>query len=380
MRIAVVLPRGYIYCPRRANSIETVVRTLLAHSAQRRNVTVICDEGADFPPETGVVTVPAGLSRRKRTQAVAAVLRTLRPELIEHHQQLHASADLARAFPGAANVFYRHTRLEPPKGLIDRLRYARRLKPFDRLVFVSQAAVAEFAADYPAFAARATAVCNPIEAAPWAADPTAKAPLIVFSGRAIADKGLDTVCEALISTLQAEPDWQAELFLGDWAMHQAWAEPHLRPLAAFGDRVTIRCSAPLAEVREATRRAAIALTPSRVREALGLAALEAHAAGAALISSGRGGLSEASGPHAVVIDPNSSRELAHAILGLIREPERRVSLAAAGQAFVRQVHAPQARAGELDALRDDLLRARRVIAPSRATPREDGFATQAIPG
>lgn len=355
MRVAVVLPRGNLYCMHRPDSIETVVRTLLAHSRDRRAVTVICDEGALLPSEGQVIAVPAGLSRARRTAAVAKVLRRLQPDVIEHHQQLERSADLARQFPRTANIFYRHTRMNRPKRALDALRYHRRLAVFDRLVFVSQATAAEFSADYPASARRVTTVSNPIEIAGWHADVEAKDPLILFSGRAMPDKGFDLICAALERALDAAPTWRATLMLADWHIHKDWAQPHLRLLERFGERVSVRCNAPLSEVRVATRRAAIALTPSRVREGLTLSALEAHAAGAALISSGRGGLSEASGPHAVYIDPDEPSALSEALIHLIHDPERRLALAKAGQEHVVRMHSPSARAVELDGLRFGLV-------------------------
>ena len=142
--------------------------------------------------------------------------------------------------------------------------------------------------------------------------------------------------------------------LGDWDKHQDWAEPHVRALARFGDRVEIHKSASLAEVKAVTRRAAIAVVPSRVREALGLSALEAHAAGAALISSGRGGLREASGEHALYVEVEDAAPLAAAMERLVQNPAERLKLAQAGQVFVARVHSPAARAAELDALRHAL--------------------------
>ncbi|HBV13288.1 MAG TPA: glycosyl transferase family 1, partial [Brevundimonas sp.] len=76
-----------------------------------------------------------------------------------------------------------------------------------------------------------------------------------------------------------------------------------------------------------------------------------HAAGAALISSGRGGLREASGTHAVYVDPPEAAPLTCALLSLTRDDARRIALAREGQAFVAQTHAPALRAAELDALR-----------------------------
>jgi glycosyltransferase involved in cell wall biosynthesis len=154
--------------------------------------------------------------------------------------------------------------------------------------------------------------------------------------------------------------------LSDWHMHGAWAEPHVLALERFGERVSIRTNAPLSEVRAETRRAAIALTPSRVREGLSLSALEAHAAGAALVSSGRGGLLEASGPHAVYVEPEAAGDLADAIIGLIDNPHRREGLARAGQERVVRSYSPKVRAAELDALRGHLLaeQAHRRVRPA----------------
>lgn len=355
MRIAVVLPRGSTYCPDKANSMETVVRTLSAHSRLRGAVTLIGDAGAVAPTDVTMLTVPAGLGRKARNAAVADLLRTLSPDIIEYHQQLKSASELARAFPKAINVLYRHTRIKPAGNPISAWRYGRRLARFDRLVFVSQAAGREFAADYPRLAARVTAVCNPIAVDDWKASPQDREKLILFSGRAMHDKGLDLFCDALARTLDRHPDWRGALMLGDWDKHRAWAEPHVRALERFGDRVEIRKSASLAEVKAVTRRAAIAVVPSRVREALGLSALEAHAAGAALISSGRGGLREASGDHALYVEVEDAAPLAAAIDRLIDDPAERLALAQGGQAYVTRVHSPEARAAELDALREALV-------------------------
>ena len=354
MRIAVVLPRGSTYCPDKANSMETVVRTLSAHSRLQRSVTLIADAGAVAPSDVRMLTVPAGLGRKARNAAVADILRTLSPDIVEYHQQLKAASELARQFPKAINVLYRHTRIKPARNPIAAWRYGRRLARFDRLVFVSQAAGQEFAADYPRLAARVSAVCNPIAMDDWRAAPEARESLILFSGRAMHDKGLDLFCAALAQTLDRHPDWRGALMLGDWDKHQDWAEPHVRALARFGDRVEIHKSASLAEVKAVTRRAAIAVVPSRVREALGLSALEAHAAGAALISSGRGGLREASGEHALYVEVEDAAPLAAAMERLVQNPAERLKLAQAGQVVVARVHSPAARAAELDALRHAL--------------------------
>jgi len=355
MRIAVVLPRGCTFCPDKTNSMETVVRTLSAHSRLNRLVTLIADAGGPTPAGVQMVTVPAGLGRKARNAAVMDVLKKLSPDIVEYHQQLKAGSELARQLPDAIHVLYRHTRIKPSRNLIERLRYGRRLARFDRLVFVSRAAGEEFATDYPRLAGRVSSVCNPIESDAWRASPEQRENLILFSGRAMKDKGLDLFCAALAETLDHHTDWRGALMLGDWEKHQDWAAPQVRLLERFGDRVEIHKSASLDAVREMTQRAAIAVTPSRVREALGLAALEAHAAGAALISSGRGGLREASGEYALYIDVEEAGSLASAMMRLVENPDESLALARGGQAYVERVHSPAARAAELDALREALV-------------------------
>jgi len=355
MKIAIVMPRGSRFCPDNPNSIETVVRTLLGSSQYRRSTTIICDEGAAHAGPATVITVPEGLRRSPRNLAVEAILRAIRPDQIEYHQHLKSAADIAKRFRDTPQVFYRHTRVKAPRHLIEGLRYRRRLRQFEQLVFVSQAARSEFLIDYPTFAAKAAAVCNPVDASSWSADPTAKEKLIVFAGRPTAEKGFDLFCTALIDVLEQAPDWQASLMLGEWEKHAEWAAPWLTGLARFGDRVQVVRSARLAQVQVVTRRAAIAVTPSRVAEALGLSALEAHAAGAAVVSSGRGGLKEASGPYAVYVEPIEARGLAQAIDSLIRDDDRRIAIARAGQAYVIAMHSPACRASQLDLLRAQLV-------------------------
>ena len=367
MRIAVVMPRGSMMDPAKANSMETVARTLMELSQFKGSLKIICDAGY-AGHGSDVLTVPAGLSKRRRADAVEAVLRAFDPDHIEYHQQLESASSLARRFPDKVNVLYRHTRIRPPKTAIDRLRYGARLSAFTQLIFVSEAARAEFLGDYPRFADRVSAICNPIDTAAWKASPEDREKLILFSGRAMAEKGLAEFCGALADVLDRKPDWRGALMLGDWERHQTWAWPHVEALSRFGDRVEIHKSADLSEVVATTRRAAIAVTPSFVAEALGLTALEAHAAGAALISSGRGGLREASGDHAVYADPPRRETLSDAMARLIEDPEGRVAMARAGQARVAAVHSPAVRSNQLDMLRESLLDRRR----SRRVEQERG--------
>lgn len=355
IRTAIVLPAGYRFSEARPNSIETVVRTLAQAAPENSRLMIFADEGATDHGGLPVTTLPPIKSRGERARVAAEAIRAWKPDLIEAHQHAPTASRLARVFPAVPVALYRHNMTPPPKGWLSRLRYDFRLAPLSGHLFVSEAAKVAFQQHYPAFSARAHAIPNPIDASPWRAETEGRSNLIAFAGRATREKGLLPLCDALADVLPRHATWGAELLLADWEMHRAWAEGPLRLLEPLGDRVRILTDAPLAQVRDTLKRAAIVLVPSTGPEAFGLAALEAHAAGAAVISSGAGGLREASGDHALYMEALNTDALVKAIDRLIADPVERVRLAREGQVHVAEVHAPARRAAELQALRERLV-------------------------
>lgn len=354
-RTAVLLPSGCQFSESSPNSMETVVRTL-ARTPGNEDTRIFCCEGADDHGVPGVETIPAGWNRRRLL--IERVL-AFRPLVIEHHQQVKQAVAVAAAMPEAAHILYRHNALKPPRNRLDAWRYRRRFAAMDGFVFVSDAERAAFAEAYPEFADKAWAVPNPIDVQPWLAPPEHREPVIAFAGRAMPEKGLDIICAALPAVLDRHPQWRAVLMLADWEHHQSWAAPHVAALDRYGDRVTVLRSIPLSTVQRQMQAASIALTPSVWAEPFGLSAVEAHAAGAALISSGRGGLREASGPHALYLDEVTPQSLTAAIEQLIFHPQQRLAMARAAQKYVSVVHTPRRRAEELLRVRQQVLSRRR---------------------
>ncbi|WP_240893571.1 glycosyltransferase family 4 protein [Brevundimonas sp. 'scallop'] len=356
MRTAVLLPPGCPFSEAQPNSMETVVRTMVG--VDRGGETrIFCCSGADDGRTPGVDALPAG---RSRMPTLIERLRAFRPDVIEHHQQVKQALAVQQALPETPHLLYRHNALRPPRHPIDRWRYRARYERLDGLVFVSVAERDAFVRTFPDLHDRAFAVPNPIEAGAWLASPEDREPVIAFAGRAMPEKGVDVLCAALPCVLDAHPDWRAVLMLNDWDDHARWAARHVAPLEKYGDRVEVLKSAPLGEVRRRMQTAAIALTPSVWDEPFGLTAIEAHAAGAALVSSGRGGLREASGPHALYVDAVTPKTLAAAIDRLISSPEERLALARSAQAYVLATHPPERRAAELMAVRQTVIDRRRA--------------------
>jgi glycosyltransferase involved in cell wall biosynthesis len=100
----------------------------------------------------------------------------------------------------------------------------------------------------------------------------------------------------------------------------------------------------------------VVLTKSR--ESFGRTALEALASGAALLSSGLGGLAEVCGPHAEVAHPADSEGLAVRLASLLDSPDLREKLAHAGRARVASLYDIGAVAKRMDDFIDEVLRPR----------------------
>lgn len=352
MKIAIVLPAISLFSAARPNSMETVIRTLAPHAGPDETIRVFCDAGAEDHGDLDVHAIPHGPARMA---AMVKALKAWDPDIIEFHQHVQSASHIARRFPGKTRLLYRHNDVKAPRSLIGRWRYAHRHQPFEGFVFVSDASRQTFVRHYPSLADRAFTIRNPIDAEQWRGGPGPRENRIVFAGRAIPEKGLDLLCEALPGVLNAHLDWRATLFLGDWSKHADWSGPHVERLLAQTDQVDIHRDASLAQVQACMKSAAIAVVPSVWAEPLGLSALEAHAAGAALISSGRGGLREASGPHALYVEPLTVDTIAKAVALIINDDDRRIAMARSGQQFVEIHHTPAVRAAELARLRRQLV-------------------------
>ena len=105
----------------------------------------------------------------------------------------------------------------------------------------------------------------------------------------------------------------------------------LQPVA---DRVTMEFDQTLPTVRERLQEAAIAIVPSKWEEPFGRTALEAHAAGCAVISSGTGGLKEVSGRHAMFLPRGfTGQDIVDPLKALIGDEAMRGRIACEGRTY-----------------------------------------------
>jgi glycosyltransferase involved in cell wall biosynthesis len=158
----------------------------------------------------------------------------------------------------------------------------------------------------------------------------AKEKLIVFAGRMTEDKGALPLAEALRIALPKLPDWRAVL-VGSrrFAVSEnlsSYENQVAETLSPLGAQVTLTGFIPHAETLHYFAGSSIAVVPSLWQEPFGRTALEALAYGAAVISSGRGGLREVTGEAALTVDNVTPQTLANAILMLARNTHERERL------------------------------------------------------
>lgn len=168
---------------------------------------------------------------------------------------------------------------------------------------------------------------------PPALDEGARDPFrIVFAGRLEPEKGALDALDVLRGVLLMRPQASAAI-IGDGSLGQAVRERarHLERLEVLGRVSDERLADELA-------RAAVLLMPSRY-EGLGLAALQAQAAGVVVAGYNVTGLRDAVRcGEGVLVEPGNVRDLAVETVRLLDDSRRREAMAAAASCRVRRDH------------------------------------------
>jgi glycosyltransferase involved in cell wall biosynthesis len=206
----------------------------------------------------------------------------------------------------------------------------RSLASLSGLTFVSQVTLDAFRDQWPQAKALPTAVIP--NGAYFDVSPSEERTReILCVGRASPEKGILPAVQAISRVLSRHPDWFATILLSESAAHMDYAHEIHRAATSAGDRIHLRYDVPHDIVKAHNAQAAIAVIPSIWQEPFGRTALEAHEGGAAVISSGTGGLREISGPHALYLNEVTPATIESALCALIEDPAYRHSLAELGR-------------------------------------------------
>jgi len=201
------------------------------------------------------------------------------------------------------------------------------------------------------------AVSNGLDMQAWSATKP-KDRSILCVGRALRHKGHIEAMAAIARALASRPEWSARFMVSDpvAADQEPQTVQALRDMAeGFNGRIKVDSNVPYGEVKAAWESAAVGMVLTTGPEPFGRTALEALASGAALITSGRGGLAEICGPCAVTVEPSDADGIAAALGQLLDAPERRAEFARAGRKRVEALFDIRTIARQMDEFIDACL-------------------------
>lgn len=327
MRIAVLLPRGMNFSAAHATAIDLCAWDFVRYSRFRED-TMIIGEAAG-PPLEGVHFSPVG-AKEARIPALCRSADRHHPDLIVVHQHLPTAHAVRRRFMKVPLVYHRHNYERERPNPFRRFLKSRQYSSPDRIIFVSESVRSHFLEFWPEHEPKSRVIHNGLPVLEWRPEPKRLCE-VVFVGRAVPEKGALEAAQAVRDALENLPDWTASFLLAGINENPSYSARVIEIIRACGSRVAVRTNVPFMEVKRSFERAAIALVPSIWSEPFGRTAVEAHAGGAALISSGRGGLREISGDAALYVTPTDPRAISEAIRLLADDAPRREALAAAGR-------------------------------------------------
>jgi glycosyltransferase involved in cell wall biosynthesis len=330
--IVVVNPRAMHFSERRATSIDLCVRDMVHYSRFKGTTTVIGD--AVDQPFAGIRFQPRPVAKPDtfvlRSPKLLRLVRDLKPDLLCVQEHLRTAAYLARRL-AVPVVLHKHNPIPGPKGWFDRLKTGADYDRLAALIFVSEALRTDFEQSWPPIRARLQVVTNSLDTSLWC-PATTRSKTVLVVGRATPEKGIKQAVLALAEILPRHPDWKAHFILNEVQAVADYFAEAVTLIGRLGPQASLSVQRPLAEVKAAMESGAILLVPSIFKEPFGRVALEGHAAGLAVISSGTGGLRQVSGDAALylpAVDPNC---IANALEQLMSNDTLRDELAAKGRA------------------------------------------------
>ncbi|MFW6024518.1 MAG: glycosyltransferase family 4 protein, partial [Dichotomicrobium sp.] len=350
-----VMPPGKHFGPQRATSIDLDTRDFVRFSRYADTTTVVADAVDPAFDGVNISRFPDGprSGAGSPVEHVAQLAAELDADVIVVQQRLPLAAQIARAVPRARVVLHTHNfqKSFADRPMVERaLRrgYRRRLyRELDGIIHVSAACARDFNRHWLDVGLPSVVVGNGLDFSEWT--PRAeRAPEILCVARFTPEKGVLEAAQAVTRILSEFPHWRARFILSEVGRQPRYWAAFNRVLNGLGGQVSVETDRPYAEVRQAHERAAIALVPSKWIEPFGRTALEAHAGGAALISSGTGGLSEISGDTALTLPEVTSGAIEAAVKSLLSDEMRRARLARAGAARAREMFDIRVQAARLD--------------------------------
>lgn len=318
--------------PLKATSIDLCVHDFVSHSRYRDRTVVVC-EALDEPfqdIQTAFFQRKYDASWRSGLKSILLQLEQLDPALIVVHQHVAIAHNIASAMRGVPVLVHRHNFLKAKKRWLKRKILVRRFQNLAEVIFVSEVCRSHFSATWPELNLPSHVVHNGLDFANWTPRKM-REKTVLFAGRMRPSKGVLDLARALESILPDYPEWSCRFVCTGSDKLPDYATEVRATLGAIGPQAALLENQPFSVVKDLTERAAIAVAPSRDDDAFGRTAIEAFAGGAALVTSGAGGLTEVAGPDAVVEPDLSVSALGAALTRLMADERLRRDMSRRGR-------------------------------------------------
>ena len=351
LKLAVVMPRGMFFGPSMATSIDLCARDFVRYSRHADKTTIFCEK-VDAPFDDVAVC----FHKPGDKQELDYNLRSYDPDLVLVHQHLPTASRIARMLPDRPVLLHRHNFTKNKTGIISRFIHRRRYQRLTGLIFVSEACRKSFVGQWPNIEIPSHVVHNGLDFSQWTPVPQQdREKCFFFAGRLTPEKGVLDFAQAVVPILKAHPDWRARVICSQPDFDPDYRQRLIDTLQQVSGQVDYQENRPFSEVKACYEKAAVALVPSRFEEPFGRTAIEAFAGGAALITSGTGGLTEVVGDAAIVLHDMTVASLQDAMERLVKDPQLLTDLASAGRARGETHFSIEAVTSGLDTIYDSLL-------------------------
>jgi glycosyltransferase involved in cell wall biosynthesis len=343
MKIIHALPRRMRFEAKAASSVELCVAEWVSGSRYREETTLFAERG-------GTPLIDVDMFRLEPVKRFASwhLAHTIRRqiklrgyELIVTQQHIPTAARIAAFNPRIPVILQTHNFIDPPRrgGMGAYLHNSMRYRELERLAgitLVSEATLRRFESDWPHVTIPRRIITNGLDFSSWH-PATIRQKTVIVVGRTHETKGTLESAQGVSMFLEKFREWRAIFALSVPELSKEYFESVLRVLEPFKHRTELLIDVPFAKVRQITENAAISVVASKWEEPFGRTALEAHAGGAALISSQSGGLREISGDTAAQLAEVSGPAIASLLVRLASDDALRETLAREGMRRVRRL-------------------------------------------
>jgi glycosyltransferase involved in cell wall biosynthesis len=343
VKIIFALPRRMRFEARAASSVELCVSEWVSGSKYRSRATVFA-ERSNEPPLLEVDIYRLRPSPRLSSwQLAVSIMRQIGAHgynMIITQQHIPTAARIATVNYSTPTILQTHNFIDPPATgraarLVNAIRF-RELQSLSGITFVSNTTRTQFERDWPDVTVARAVVSNGIEGSQWQPR-EAREKRILVVGRCRDEKGILEAAQGAATFLSGARDWRASFILSEVNGDEVYFARVKDALRTVSGQAEILHGIPFAVVKRMTESAAISVVASKWQEPFGRTALEAHAGGAALISSGTGGLREISGDGALYLESVSAPAIYRALCHLAHDEQLQRSLAASAAERVHRL-------------------------------------------